>query len=605
MKRRDLLQSLAAGGLLTAAERAAARNSADNAQKVLRLALSFAETGFDPAQISDSNSNMISGAIFEAPLTYDYLARPGKLKPRLADGMPEVSADFRTYTVRVKRGVFFADDPAFKGQRREVTAADFVYAVKRLIDPRWKSPNFYVLENARLLGAVAARSAALKGGGFDYDADIEGVRALDRYTYQLRLGEPDPRFIYNLLAVQFAPVAREVVAAYANDMMAHPVGTGPFRLADWRRASRVVLERNPGYREVLYDEEAPADDPRSQEIAQRLRGKRMPFVDRVEFYVVEESQPRWLSYLNGDHDYLDGLPPEYAHTIIPNGVMAPNLARRGIQMDRLPLVDVVLSYFNMEHPVVGGYTPEKVALRRAMALAYDQDTEIRQIRKSQMIKANGQIAPLTYGFDPAFRTEASQTSLPRAKALLDAFGWVDRNGDGWRETPDGRPLSIVYSTGSTALDRQYNELWKKNMTQLGIRMEFDVNQWPEHLKASRAGRLMMWGVAWIAGIPDGQAFLELGYSKNKGQANHARFDLPAYDALFERQKRMPDGPERLAMLRDMQRLFVAFTPYKLHGHRIRTDLTHPWVIGYRRHPYLRAFFQFVDIDTDARARALG
>jgi ABC-type transport system substrate-binding protein len=255
--------------------------------------------------------------------------------------------------------------------------------------------------------------------------------------------------------------------------------------------------------------------------------------------------------------------------------------------------------------VVGGYSPEKVALRRAMALAYDQDTEIRQIRKSQMIKANGQIAPLTYGFDPAFRTEASQTSLPRAKALLDAFGWVDRNGDGWRETPDGRPLSIVYSTGSTALDRQYNELWKKNMTQLGIRMEFDVNQWPEHLKASRAGRLMMWGVAWISPIPDGQAFLELGYSKNKGQANHARFDLPAYDALFERQKRMPDGPERLAILREMQRLFVAFTPYKLHGHRIRTDLTHPWVIGYRRHPYLRAFFQFVDIDTDARARALG
>jgi len=567
MKRRDLLQSLAAGGLLTAAERAAARNSADNAQKVLRLALSFAETGFDPAQISDGNSNMISGAIFEAPLTYDYLARPGKLKPGLADGMPEVSADFRTYTVRVRRGVFFADDPAFKGQRREVTAADFVYAVKRLIDPRWKSPDFFVLENARLLGAVAARSAALKGGGFDYDADIEGVRALDRYTYQLRLGEPDPRFIYNLLAVQFAPVAREVVAAYANDMMAHPVGTGPFRLADWRRASRVVLERNPGYREVLYDEEAPADDPRSQEIAQRLRGKRMPFVDRVEFYVVEESQPRWLSYLNGDHDYLE--------------------------------------YFNMEHPVVGGYTPEKVALRRAMALAYDQDTEIRQIRKSQMIKANGQIAPLTYGFDPAFRTEASQTSLPRAKALLDAFGWVDRNGDGWRETPDGRPLSIVYSTGSTALDRQYNELWKKNMTQLGIKMEFDVNQWPEHLKASRAGKLMMWGVAWISGFPDGQAFLELGYSKNKGQANHARFDLPAYDALFERQKRMPDGPERLAILREMQRLFVAFTPYKLHGHRIRTDLTHPWVIGYRRHPYLRAFFQFVDIDTDARARALG
>jgi ABC-type transport system substrate-binding protein len=200
-------------------------------------------------------------------------------------------------------------------------------------------------------------------------------------------------------------VAREVVEFYGDRIMAHPVGTGPFRLAEWRRSSRIVLERNPSYRETHYDEHPPADDARSQAIAQTLKGRRMPMLDRVEISIIEESQPRWLSFLNGQSDFLDRLPNEFSGLVIPNNRIAPNLAKKGIAIDRAPLVDATLAtLFNMEHPLVGGYTPEKVALRRAISLAYNSDEEIRLARKNQAVPAQSAVAPLTFGYNPAFKS---------------------------------------------------------------------------------------------------------------------------------------------------------------------------------------------------------
>jgi ABC-type transport system substrate-binding protein len=192
----------------------------------------------------------------------------------------------------------------------------------------------------------------------------------------------------------------------------------------------------------------------------------------------------------------------------------------------------------------------------------------------------------------------------RAKALLDMHGWTDRDGDGWRDQPDGKPLVLEYHTQPDQQSRQLVEQWQKNMTAIGIRIEFKTAKWPENLKASRAGKLMMWGVGWLAAQPDADTFLALGYGPNKGQANHARFDLPAFNALYERQRSMPDGPERAAVMRDAARLMVAYMPYKIHVHRLYTDLAHPWVKGYHRNIFVRDFYRYVDVDpTQQRGRA--
>ena len=569
--------------------------------KVLRYSFRVAETGFDPAQITDAYSKAVAGGIFEAPLQFDYLGRPFKLRPGTTTEMPEVSADYKTLTFRIRPGIFFADDPAFKGSKRELIAADYVYSIKRHYDPRWKSSNLYLLENAKIVGLSELRREVLASKKpFDYDREVQGLKALDRYTFRVTLGVGDPRFIYQFADSAFlGAVAREVVEFYGDKIMEHPVGTNAWKLAEWRRSSRIVLDKNPNYRDEFYDETPPADaDPRLIAEAISLKGRKLPMIDRVEIAIIEENQPRWLSFLNGEADMIEEVPNDFATIAIPNNKLAPNLAQQGIRMVRYPRADVNISYFNMNDPVVGGYTADKVALRRAISLGVDMDKQVRLARRGQAVIAQGPIAPGTFGFDPGFKTEMSEYSPARARALLDMFGYVDKDGDGWRDLPDGSPLTLEYATQPDGQSRQLVELWQKAMDALNLRIKFKIAKWPENLKSANAAKLMMWGVGWVATAPDGDTFLALGSGKAKGQANKSRFDLPAFNVLYDKQKALPDGPERLAVMTEAQKLMVAYMPYKIEVHRVFTDLTHPWVIGFNRNIFLRDFWKYVDIDTD-------
>ena len=599
---------IAVAGLLAAAAwaqvamPAAAQGAAT--PKTLRYAFPVAETSFDPAQISDLYSRTVAAGIFDAPLEFAYLARPVRLRPNTAAAMPEVSADHRSFTVRIQPGIHFDDDPAFGGKKRELTAADYVYSIKRHYDPRWKSGNLYILENAKILGLSELRQKAIDHNApFDYDTPVEGLRTLDRYAFQIRLAEPSPRFVYNLADGSFTgALAREVVETYGDKIGEHPVGTGAWRLAQWQRSSRIVLAKNPNYREVRYREPPPSGDARLAAVAQRFKGRRLPLIDQVQISIIEEAQPRWLSFLNAEQDLLEGVPGEFADLAMPNNQLAPNLAKRGIGMQRVPRADISFTYFGMENPLVGGNAPEKVALRRAIALAVDVPREIALVRRGQAVPAQSVVAPGVWGFDASFKSEMSEHNLARAQALLDLYGYLDRDGDGWREQPDGKPLLLQYATSPDQTSRQLAELWQKNMGALGLRIEFKVAKWPEQLKASRAGKLMMWGVGWSAGQPDADTFLALGYGPNKGQANHARFALAAFDDLYERQRVLPDGPERAALIAQAKKLLVAYMPYKVHVHRITTDLWQPWVLGFERNLFVRDFWKYVDSDAALQAQ---
>ncbi|MFG5408337.1 ABC transporter substrate-binding protein [Piscinibacter sakaiensis] len=517
-----------------------------------------------------------------------------RLRPQTAAALPEVSADHRSLTFRIRPGIFFADHPAFGGRPRELVAQDYVYTVKRYYDPRLNAENVYFFENAKILDLAGLREQARRSGRpLDVDREVEGIRALDRYTFRVRLAEPAPRVVHLFAnATLTGAIAREVVEAHGEDIAAHPVGTG---LAAWRRASQVVLERNPGFREQRWEAEPAPDDAEGQRMAQRLRGRRLPLVDRIEVNVIEETQPRWLAFANGDLDVLE-LPPEYAPIAVPNGVLAPHLARRGVRLRRQQQADMTMSYFNMDDPLVGGLAPEKVALRRAVALAYDNAADLRLIRNGQGIVAESTLVPHTSGYDPAYRSEMGRHDRARAMALLDLYGYVDRDGDGWREQPDGRPLVLRLASLPDQRSRAINALWRKQMAAVGLRIVFDVASWPELLKKGRAGQLMMWGFSWTATSPDGGFFLGIGYGPNAAESNDARFALPAFDRLFEQQAVLPDGPQRQALMRRAQDLLVAYMPYKVHLHRIVNDLSQPRVDGYVRHPFMRDLWRYVALD---------
>ncbi len=599
MRRRPLIQALpglAAGAGAWAPASASAPATGTRGAKTLHLAFATPETTFDPPQTnSDGNTATILAQILEAPLGYDYLARPVALVPVTATALPDVSADGRSFTLRIKPGILFADDPAFKGQPRELVAQDYVYALKRFYDPRYNSSDLYLFESLKLPGLSELRERALKNRKpFDYDTEVEGARTLDRYTFRVRLGLPDPRFIHRFADhAILGAVAREVVESYGEDIGAHPVGTGPFRLKSWRRGSRIELERSPTYRRAMYEGQ-PADEPWARRIAEGLRGQTLPRVDRVVVDVVEEAQPRWLSFLDGTYHWLQ-VPGDYRPLAAPGGQLAPYLARRGVELQTHALPDMIMNFFFMEHPLVGGYTPEKVALRRAIALAFDGDAYMRHVQGGFGVRAQSTVPPFTSGFEADYRSEMSTYSPARAKALLDLHGYIDRDGDGWREQPDGQPLVLSMASTSGQLERRANELWKRAMDAVGLKMVFDIATWPELLKKSRAGTLMMWGYSWGATSPDGGFFLGIAYGPNAGESNDPRFSLPSFDRLFEQQRALPDGPERDGLMRQAKNLLVAYMPYKVHQHSVLPLLVQPWTHGYWRHPFMRDTWRFVDV----------
>ena len=583
---------------------------AAKAEKVFRYTFRVAETGFDPAQVSDLYSRTVTENIFEGLYAYDYLARPAKPIPVLAADLPVITDNYKTYTITLKRGVVFADDPAFcdadgkNCKKREVTAHDVVYTFKRHYDPKLKSPLYSTMAELKLLGMDALRARSEKPGAkFDYDTEAEGLRALDRYTVQIKMAETRPRFVNDLAdGSVMGIVAREVVEKYGDKIMEHPVGTGPFMLSQWTRSSKMVFVRNPNYREVYYEATPPADDKVGQAIYARMKGKRLPMVDKVEVSIIEEEQPRWLSFLGNEHDFYERMAPTFAYQAIPNNQLAPNLAKRGIHMARVPAADITIHYFSMEDPTVGGYTPDKVALRRAISLAFHSEEEIRLPRRNQAMAAQSIIQPLTYGFSMQSKTEMSDYSPARAMALLDMYGYVDKDGDGWRDMPDGSPLRIDYATQPDSLSRELVEIWQKSMTAVGIKMRFVVKKWPENLKAARVGKLQMWGLGYSASLPDSEDALKLLYSPSKGMSNLARFELAEYDALFRQQQSMPDGPERLAVMQKAIKLSIAYMPIKVSSHRMMTDMSQPWFFGYQRAPFGRDFWKYVDIDLDELAK---
>jgi ABC-type transport system substrate-binding protein len=560
--------------------------------KVIRHVFPAAESGFDPAAAHDLYSGTVEQAIFDTLLSYDYLARPATLVPLAAEAMPQVSDDGRTYTIRIRKGIYFTPDPAFKGRRRELTAEDFAYSLKRLVDPRIRSPWAWLVEG-KIAGLDEQAATAKKSGRFDYDAKIAGLEAVDRYTLRIHLKVPDYNLPYVLAHEPSAAVAREVIEAYADESgraMANPVGTGPYMLKQWVRSSKIVLEANPEYRGFVWDYKSA--DPADAKLIAEMKGKKMPQVGRVEISIIEEDQARLLAFEKGELDMMNMEGP-LAPNVLDGGKLKPELARKGVKLSRQVDPEISYHYWNLQDPVIGGLEKERIALRRAMAMAYDTAEEIKVIRNGQAIEIAYPIPPGVVGHDAAYKSSIKHDPAA-ANALLDRFGY-SKGADGWRTQPDGKPLTIRYASRPDSLGRQQDEMWKKALDSIAIRMEVQKDKFPELLKLERQCKLMMRTASWIADYPDGDNFMQLLYGKNIGQNNNACAKIPEYDRLYEQTQRMPPGPERDRLYHEMTRLIEAYTPWRLNIARYRNMLTQPRVLGYRKHPILHSEWQYIDV----------
>jgi len=566
-------------------------------RKVLRIA-SNDITSLDPQQGTDLYSTRVASAIFEALYEFEYLSTGSKVIPATAEAMPVVTDDGRTWTIRMKKGIHFADDPAFKGKPRELVAEDYVYSIKRSIDPNLRGggdPAFTDL----IVGARPVVDAARKPGGkFDYDAPIEGLRASDRYTLVLRLTHPDYTVLERLAGLPMMAVAREVVEAAGADIMRKPVGTGPYRLKEWRPASRIVLEANPDYRKVVFPENADAPQ---QELVRGMRGKTLPQIGRIEINIIEESQPEILAFTQGDLDYIS-LGGDDTKRVMENGKLKPDLLARGIRHLRFGAPSLTFTYFNMDDPVVGGYSTQQIALRRAIGMGFNVDEMIRVLFAGNALPANQLLPPGVSGHDPILPAKSIYDPAG-ARALLDRFGFKDRDGDGYRETPDGKPLAVSRGTLPESWYREADTLWKKNMDAIGIRMVVQQQTFPELLNLSRAGKLPMFNLGYRSLEPSGYQILQTLWGQSPRDTNPSQFHQADYDKAYEEFLRTPAGPARVALARRMSEISQAYMPMILHTYGIGNVLYYPWVLGYWPSPFGFSW-KYLDLDVAMREAKL-
>ena len=563
------------------------------AAKTLHMLLTSGETGLDPAVASDIASLSLIENLFDPMLHYAYLARPIRLQENTLRSMPKVEDNGLSYTFQLKPGVYFTPDPAFKGARREVTAQDYVYTLKRLYDPTLKSPWLFLFDGKIVGDAALKRPDA----PFSYDTVVEGLQVLDRYTLRIRLRAPDPNFLFYLAMPATGVVAREVMEAYPGQAGSHPVGTGPFKLGEWRRGDQITLLANPDFRKEVFH--AGADVPAGDRaLAAALEGQRLPRVDAIEVRIVDEFQARMLGFLKGEFDYLEQVPDSMSEMVLRGGALKPEVAARGVALYRFPVLQTYYMWMNMDDPVIGGYSKDKVALRRAIALSYDGGQDIALLKKGMALPAQSPLPPNLLGYDAAYRSPVGYDPA-LARALLDRFGYRSQP-DGFRSQPDGKPLTLVmYSEPSTAA-RLRDELWRKSLTAIGIRVVFKNDKKSEIIKASRLGKVQMTETNWVADFPDGDNFYQLLYGPNSGRANYARFNLPAFNKLYEQARLLPDTPARRLLYHDMAQLVHAYTPWVLLTHPISVDLTQPWLKNYKRHPVEFTNWRYLDIDVGQR-----
>ncbi len=563
--------------------------------------------GFDPAKAGDVASALSIARIYEGLLQYSYLERPYKVEPLLAEELPEVSEDGLVYTFKIRKGIYFQDDPCFEatnGKGRELTAGDFVYSIKRIADVRAESTGFWVY-NKRIAGLNEFRDASRESKTTDYDAPVEGLQALDKYTFQMKLTKPYPQLLWILTMHYAYAVPREAVEYYGKDFLNHPVGTGPYRLASWRRQYRVEFERNPKWAETgrveLYPSQGEPGDAEKGLLDDA--GKPVPFVDRIIARVIDDTSTQWLKFVTGEMESSGISRDNWNAVLTQEKELSEGLRKMGVRLFSSQTLDVYYIGFNMDDPVVGGNPkegadPERVAkarkLRQALTCAFNSK-EWERFYNNRVARATGPIPPGVAGYDS--KPSPYPFDLDKAKKLLAEAGYPDGI-----DPETGKTLSLKMEVGSAASSefRQSLELISAFMKKIGVRIELSYNNWPTFLSKMDRRQCQLYMLGWVADYPDAENFLQLFYGPNSSPGpNHSNYENPAFDELYRQIQTMPDGEERTAIYRKMADMVVEDAPWIFMHNPMSYGLYHAWVENYKPHdfPYSMGKYRKINVKT--------
>lgn len=547
--------------------------------------------GFDPAKSGDVASSMVISRVYEGLLQYAYLDRPYRVEPLLAESMPQISDDGLVYTFSIRKGIYFQDDPCFPdGKGRELTAGDFVYSIKRVADLKTASSGYWAF-NGRIEGLDEWRDTTGGEEPTDYDAPVSGLRALDRYTLQIRLKEAYPQLRW-ILAMHYAyAVPREAVEFYGDELVNHPVGTGPYVLEKWTRNYRIEFVRNPKWAETGRVETYPSTGPAEARAAGLLAdaGKPVPFIDRIVQFVVDDGATTWMMFLAGQFSFSGISRDNWDAVITPGRDLVADLKEQQIDLLTGPTLDLFYIGFNMDDPVVG----RNKKLRQALSCAFNPELLVDYY--------NGRITPV-YGPLPkplpGFQPEPTAYSYnpEKAEKLLAEAGYPDGI-----DPETGRRLELTLELGGASPEvRQRVDLIAGMFDRIGIVLKAGYNNWPAFLEKMDRRQAQLFSLGWVADYPDPENFLQLFYSANVSPGpNHANYVSPEFDRLYEQLRVLQPGPEKDRLCERMADIVIEDCPWIFMYQPVDFAVIHHWLKNFSLHAFPYGMTKYRRVDTDA------
>jgi len=609
---------------------------ADADKKILYTSFREAPRTLDPAVAYTTSAHAITGAVYETLLEYHYLKRPYTLIPGLAAGLPDTRSDAEGVTVyrfELRPGVLYQEDPSFglggAGRTtREVSTADIEFQLMRLADPAVNSPVVEPLSNVlgfrdfgeRLRVRREAEPEFATLPAHEQYADvgpIEGVVVDAPLGLAVYVASDYPQILYWFAMPFTTPMPWEAVQYYDGEdgrprLADHPVGAGPYVLAEYDKQARYVLDVNPNWYGVRHPEwKAPAatypsegepEDLAAGRLDPAYVGRPLPFIERLEARREKEAIPYFNKFLQGYYDAA-GVIRESFDKVIHEGGLSDEMARRGISLEKSVEPTVFYIGFNMDDEVIGTVAQEPGRkLRQAMSLVVDTEEYNRLFSNGRGVPAQSPLPPGIFGYDPDYVNPYRLVDLERARGLMKAAGYADGI-----DPETGKPLTLTFDTPDTsAQGRLRFEFFTHAWRQLGIDVEVAATNYNKFQEKVRNGayQIFMWG--WVADYPDPENFLFLLWSdmarSASGGPNTANFKHPRYDELYLEMKSKPNGEERMVLIREMTDILQRERPWIELNHAEDYALFHDWLSNVK--PFGMSFptVKYRDLDAGARTR---
>jgi ABC-type transport system substrate-binding protein len=530
-------------------------------EKVLRIGAVAVAGSSDPNNLDSMYDLDLANLVYDTLYEYEYLARPFKLKPAMAESVPKVSKDGLTYTIKLKKGIEYIDDACFPGgQGREAVMKDFVTNLMRKADIKTRSSNWWLIDG--LIVGLNELREKYKEKPMNYDEEVAGLKLIDDHTLELKLTKPFPQVMWILAMAGMALYPIECARHYGDNFANHPVGTGPFKMESWSKNTKYVVVRNEKYRDDVYPSEGTDADRKAGRLEDA--GKKLPFADRVIVKEFTQSMPYWLEFRAGKLAW-GRVPGEFTEEVFKIKSKTENSRVWELDAENnrvttedysqfdyypLPLLDFIYRGFNYEDKYLGGEKGKK--LRQAISMAHDTREENDLYYNGLNKVYAGIIPPGVGGFEEGKKNPYEGPNIEKARKLLAEAGY-----------PEGKGLPPIQLCGDENVRTQEQAArFLKNAERIGVKINYEAMRFAELSKKLRNRQCQMMGLAWGGDWPDAQNFIQLMYGPNKSPgSNNMNFDHPEVNRLYEKTITMPDGPIRNKIYQQINDIVLESVPF--------------------------------------------